>query len=142
MAFASEVAQVRLLIGDPSNGSMNPNPDERLLGNPQISDANIQNFLDLYVLFAVYTAQTRVYLAAAGVLRTFAASAAERSIQASVGGTWTHDSRKLYKNYLDMANMFVKLVGETPAIGIAEMNWGTNEEQIRLNAILRNGAGV
>ena len=125
----TNLQRVRLLIYDRSDGSGNPNyTDEQVTAGtaePVFSDEEVNDFLDQYTTgFDDYPA---CLFASADLCEARAATAVERSVSASVGGTLTHKSerlasewRQLAKQYRERVTRILSGADEQAVIEIAE----------------------
>lgn len=111
---------VRILIFDPDTG------DEAGFGNPEnkgftgsanFSDDEIDYFLSLY---DGATAPELHFRAAAVGCRAMAAKNVRRSVTASDGGTFTHDSRQITLNWRQLAKDYEAQADDVPVLLIAE----------------------
>lgn len=99
----TNLQRVRVLIFDPSTGAGNPDNEDGT-GDPVFSDDVVNDFLDQYT--TAYDAYPACLLASADLCEARAATAVERSVSASIGGTFTHKSEKLASEWRQLAKQY------------------------------------
>lgn len=137
----SDISTVRILIGDPADGTGNPDVSDPDNLTPVFSDADIQTFLNFHGDTAGdYSA---VFGAAADLCDAWAAKMINRSKQKSIGGTWTEDPRLIPKYWREKAKDFREKANSRPEVMFAEINYADSPftEAAIIQRIIKNEEG-